>query len=114
MYNTFAIDFLTVPSATFKILYVCVIIHHESRKAIHFNVTEHPSAQWTAQQIVEACPWASAPKYLLRDRDGIYGKVFQNRVQSDQIVFYMLKLGQLLVCAHQALQSLSMYLTFSK
>ena len=48
---------------------------------MHFNVTEHPTAQWTAQQVVEACPWDTAPKYLLRDRDSIYGKVFRNRVK---------------------------------
>ena len=82
MHNTYAIDFFAVPTATFKLLYVCVIIHHESRKVIHFNVTEHPTAEWTAQQMVEACPWDSAPKYLLRDRDGIHGSVFQNRVKN--------------------------------
>ena len=47
---------------------------------IHFNVTESLSAKWTAQQIVEAFPWDSAPRYLLRDRDGIYGHGFINRV----------------------------------
>ena len=58
-----------------------IIILHERRQVIHFNVTEHPTAQWTAQQIVEACPWETAPKYLLRDRDAIYGSVFQSRVK---------------------------------
>lgn len=81
MHRSFAIDFFTVPTATFTVLYVLVIIHHERRKVIHFNVTEHPTAEWTAQQIVEACPWDSAPKYLLRDRDSIYGSVFKNRVK---------------------------------
>jgi hypothetical protein len=47
---------------------------------VHFNVTEHPTAQWTAQQIVDAFPWDTAPRYLLRDRDSIYGEVFQDRV----------------------------------
>jgi len=56
MFNTFAIDFFTVPTATFEILYVFVIIYHESRKVVHFDVTRHPTARWTAQQIVEACP----------------------------------------------------------
>jgi putative transposase len=78
--NTFAIDFFTVPTATFTVLYVCVIILHERRKIIHFNVTKNPTAEWTAQQMVEACPWETAPKYLLRDRDSIYGFVFENRV----------------------------------
>jgi transposase InsO family protein len=81
MHNTFAIDFFTVPTATFRVLYVFIILLHENRKIVHFNVTANPNAEWTAQQIVEACPWDSAPKYLLRDRDGIYGKVFQNRVR---------------------------------
>jgi len=81
MHNTFAIDFFTVPTAKFRVLYVFIVLLHENRKVIHFNVTANPSAEWTAQQIVEACPWNSAPKYLLRDRDGIYGKVFQNRVR---------------------------------
>lgn len=81
MHNTVAIDFFTVPTATFRVLYVFIVLLHENRKIVHFNVTENPNAEWTAQQIVEACPWDSAPKYLLRDRDGIYGKVFQNRVR---------------------------------
>ena len=81
MHNTFAIDFFTVQTATFRVLYVFMILLHENRKIVHFNVTANPSAEWTAQQFVEACPWDSAPKYLLRDRDGIYGKVFQSRVQ---------------------------------
>ena len=82
----FAIDFFTVPTATFTVLFVCVIILHKRRKVIHFNVTEHPTAEWAAQQMVEACPWDNAPKYLLRDRDCIYGLVFQNRVKNLGIV----------------------------
>jgi transposase InsO family protein len=82
MNNTFGVDFFTVPTVTFTVLYVCVIMRHERRQVIHFNVTEHPSAEWTAQQIVEACPWDTAPKYLLRDRDGVYGSTFRNRVRN--------------------------------
>ena len=52
-----AIDFFTVPSATFKILFVFVVLSHNRRRVVHFNVTEHPSAEWTAQQIIEAFPW---------------------------------------------------------
>lgn len=77
-----SVDFFTVPTATFRILYVLVILHHEQRKIVHFNVTEHPTAQWTAQQLVEAFPFDSAPRYLLRDRDSIYGGRFRNRVKS--------------------------------
>ena len=77
-----AIDFFVVPTVRFKILFVLVVLVHHRRKVVHFNVTEHPTAQWTAQQIIEAFPWDSAPQYLLRDRDGIYGTQFQRRVKS--------------------------------
>lgn len=53
---------------------------HDRRRIVHFNITEHPTAQWTTQQIVEAFPWDEAPRYLLRDRDAIYGEYFQQRV----------------------------------
>ena len=59
-----------------------VIIWHETRQVVHFNVTRHPTARWTAQQIVESCPWDTLPKYLLRDRDCIYGKCFQSRIKN--------------------------------
>jgi transposase InsO family protein len=76
-----ALDFFTVPTVTFKVLFVLVILAHERRRIIHFNVTEHPTAQWTAQQVVEAFPWDEAPRYLLRDRDRIYGMAFRQRVR---------------------------------
>jgi len=82
MNNTYAIDFFTVSTVNFELLYVFVVLWHERWKVLHFNVTMNPTAQWTAQQIVETCPWNSAPKYLLRDRDGIYGKVFQKRIRN--------------------------------
>ena len=56
-------------------------VHHDRRKVVHFNITESPSAAWTAQQIVNAFPYDTAPKYLLRDRDSIYGSVFVQRVK---------------------------------
>ena len=56
------IDFFTVPTATFKMLYVFVVLQHARRRIVHFNVTAHPTAQWTAQQIVEAFPFDSAPR----------------------------------------------------
>jgi putative transposase len=61
---------------------VFVVLRHERREVVHFNVTQHPTAQWTAQQIVEAFPFDLAPDYLLRDRDSIYGEVFCKRVKS--------------------------------
>jgi len=81
MHNTFAMDFFAVPTVKFSILFVCVILWHDRRKVVHFNVTGHPTAEWTAQQVVEACPWDTTPKYLMRDRDSIYGDIFRNRVK---------------------------------
>ena len=75
-----AIDFFIVPTIRFKLLFVLVVLAHSRRKVLHFNVTENPTAQWTAQQIVEAFPWNSVPKYLLRDRDAIYGGAFQKQL----------------------------------
>jgi putative transposase len=77
-----SIDFFIVPTIRFKLLFVLIVLAHPRRKVLHFNVTENPTAQWTGQQIVEAFPWDCAPKYLLRDRDAIYGSAFQRRVQS--------------------------------
>ena len=76
-----ACDFFTVPTATFRVLFVFIILAHERRRIVHFNITEHPTAQWTAQQIVEAFPWDTAPRYLLRDRDAIYGEHCQQRIK---------------------------------
>ena len=84
-----ALDFFTVPTVGFKVLFVLIVLAHNRRKVVHFNVTEHPTAQWTAQQLVEAFPWDTPPKYLLRDRDAAYGAYFQRRVKSlgmDQVL----------------------------
>ena len=77
-----SIDFFTVPTATFRILYVFVVLRHDRRQVVHFNVTQNPTAQWTAQQLVEAFPFDSAPRFLLRDRDAIYGEKVQRRIRS--------------------------------
>ncbi len=61
---------------------VIIILKNNRRKVIHFNTIEHPAAQWTAQQIEEAFPWYTAPKYLIRDRDSIYGNYFKQRVKN--------------------------------
>jgi putative transposase len=76
-----AMDFFVVPTVTYTVLFVLVILAHDRRRIMHFQVTEHPSAQWTAQQVVEAFPWDEAPRYLLRDRDRIYGDAFRQRVR---------------------------------
>jgi transposase InsO family protein len=80
--NTCSIDFFTVPTAAFNILFVLVVLSHSRRKVVHFSATSNPTAEWTAQQIVEAFPWDTAPKYLMRDRDAIYGVFFRNRVKN--------------------------------
>jgi putative transposase len=76
-----ALDFFVVPTVTHKVLFVLLILAHDRRRVVHFNVTEHPTAEWTTQQIIEAFPWDKAPRYLLRDRDHIYGAYFRQRVQ---------------------------------
>jgi len=77
-----SVDFFAVPTATFLVLYVFVVLRHERREMVHFNSTYHPTAEWTAQQIVEAFPFDSTPRYLLHDRDSIYVKRFRTRVKS--------------------------------
>jgi putative transposase len=76
-----AIDFFVVPAVRFKVLFVLVVLAHHRRRVVHCGVTENPTAQWTAQQIIEAFPWGDVPRYLLRDRDGVYGKHFRHRVR---------------------------------
>jgi len=73
-------DFFTVPTVTGRVLFVLLVLSHERRRVAHFNVTEHPTAEWTAQQIVEAFPNDTAPRRLLRDRDSIYSDAFKRRV----------------------------------
>ena len=76
-----SLDFFTVPTAGLRVLFVLVVLAHHRRRVVHFNVTEHPTAHWTAQQIVDAFPNDSAPSYLLRDRDHAYGPAFRQRVK---------------------------------
>jgi putative transposase len=68
-----SIDFFLVPTATFRLLFVFVVLSHARRRILHFQVTEHPSQEWTMQQMREAFPWDHGCGYLLRDRDAIYG-----------------------------------------
>jgi len=77
-----SIDFLTVPTLSFRVLFVFVVLAHERRRVVHFNVTGSPTAEWTSLQILQAFPWDSAPRYLLRDRDCTYGQAFVRRVQA--------------------------------
>ncbi len=77
---TVSIDFLVVPTLTFKILFVLVVPRHDRRKVVHFGVTPNPTAEWTAQQIAEAFPRDEAPRFLIRDRHRTYGQAFRDRV----------------------------------
>ncbi len=75
-----AIDFFTVPTVTFDVLYVFVVVAHATRRAVHFNATAHPTAKWVAQQLTEAFPFEMAPKYLIRDGDAKYGDVVTRQI----------------------------------
>ena len=77
-----SIDFFTVPTFRFQVLYVFLVLAHERRRILHFAVTAHPTAEWTAQQLREAFPWESAPRYLLRDRDRVFGDDFAEQVKA--------------------------------
>jgi len=93
-----SIDFFTVPTARLRVLFVFVVLAHDRRRVLHFNVTEHPTAAWTAQQIVDAFPDDSAPSYLLRDRDSVYGHAFRQRVKG-------LGVGEVLTAPHSPWQN---------
>jgi putative transposase len=69
-------DFFVVPTVFFRVLFVFVILSHDRRKPVQVAVTEYPTSEWVAHQLLEAFPWDSAPRYLLRDRDGSYGEKF--------------------------------------
>jgi putative transposase len=74
-------DFFVVSTVTFRVLYVFIVLAHQRRRPLHFNVTANPTSEWTAQQLVEAFPWGNAPRYLLHDRDSIYEGSFRQRVR---------------------------------
>jgi len=80
-----ALDFFTVPTATFRILFVLIILSHDRRRILHVNVTAHPTAAWTARQLQEACGLDETPRYLLRDRDAIYGEHFHQQAAALRI-----------------------------
>jgi putative transposase len=80
-----SVDFLVVPTISFRILFVFLVMSHDRRRVLHFNVTAHPTAEWTADQILQAFPWDTAPRYLLRDRDSIYGDTFRRQISSMEI-----------------------------
>jgi len=75
-------DFFTVPTATFRVLFVLVMLTHSRRRLMHLNVTEHPTAEWKARQLLEACALEEASRYLIRDRDQIYGERFSRQART--------------------------------
>src|ERR1700731_599094 len=77
-----SVDFFTVPTIRFQILYVFLVLAHDRRRILHFNVTAHPTAEWTGQQLREAFPFDQLPRYLLRDRDAIFGNAFRKDVKA--------------------------------
>ena len=77
-----AIDLCVVPTLTFECLFAFLVVGHGRRQLLWFAVTRHPTAEWLAQQIVEAFPWDMAPTYLVRDNDGAYGHAFTSRVRA--------------------------------
>ena len=75
-----AIDFFMVPTLTFRLLFGFIVLRHDRRDLVHVNVTTHPTATWTVRQMIDAFPYESAPTYVLRDRDAIYGHEFTRRI----------------------------------
>jgi transposase InsO family protein len=76
-----SVDFFTVPTIRFQVLYVFLVLAHDRRRILHLAVTAHPTAEWTAQQLREAFPWDTTPRFLLRDDDRIFGADFTKQVK---------------------------------
>ena len=93
-----SVDFFTVPTARLRVMFVFIVLAHDRRRVLHFNVTEHPTAAWATQQIVDAFPDDSAPSYLLRDRDSVYGHVFRQRLKG-------MGVGEVLTAPHSPWQN---------
>jgi transposase InsO family protein len=77
-----SMDFLVLPTATLRLLFVFIVLHHERRRIVHFGVTDHPTAAWIKQQVTEAFPWDTAPRYMIRDRDSVYGLIAHARIKA--------------------------------
>jgi transposase InsO family protein len=82
MSDTVAVDMFVVATATFGLLYAVIVLGHDRRRIVHFDVTRNPTLVWLARQMTEAFPWDTAPRYLLRDRDASYGQVFRDRLEA--------------------------------
>lgn len=77
-----SVDFFIIPTIRLRVLFVFLILEHRRREVLHFNVTEQPTSAWVAQQIVEAFADRETPRYLIRDRDGVYGTEVRKRLKS--------------------------------
>lgn len=77
-----SMDFFVLPTATFRVLFVFIVLHHERRRIVHFDVTALLTAIWIKQQITEAFPWDTAPSYLIRDRDSAYARIVSARIEA--------------------------------
>jgi hypothetical protein len=77
-----SIDLFVVPTISFRLLYGLLVLRHDRRRILWLAVIAHPTAEWIAQQVTEACGWESAPQYLVRDRDRVYGEAFTRRVRA--------------------------------
>jgi hypothetical protein len=75
-----SIDLFVVPTISFRLLYALLVLRHSRRELLWLGVTAHPSAEWIARQLTEACGWSEPPRYIIRDRDGAYGEVFIRRL----------------------------------
>ncbi len=93
-----AVDFAVVPTVKGHPLFVFIVLSLVRRRVLHVNVTAHPTAAWTAQQVAEALPWTAPERYVIRDRDGVYGEVFHDRVEG-------MGLGQVVIAAHSPWQN---------
>jgi len=93
-----AIDFFVVATVSFRLLYCFIVLRHDRRRVALFNVTPHPTDRWTAQQIVEAFPFDGAPRFVIRDHDGIYGVDFRERVKH-------LGIEEVVIASHSPWQS---------
>lgn len=88
-----AMDFFTVPTLTFGVLYCFFIIGHDRRRILHFNVTRHPTSPWIAQQLREAFPYDAVPKFLIFDHDAKYGFEVPTTIRSMNITAVRTSVG---------------------
>src|SRR5262249_40948616 len=77
-----AMDLFVVPTISFRFLYGMLILSHSRRQILWLGVTAHPTAEWVARQLTEACGWDRVPEYLVRDRDSVYGEIFTHRLRA--------------------------------